>query len=133
MAKSHLIHLLFRFLPLPAWNMLMRAMGKPEHPPLLSFGSMRTDTNAKVLTEGRFAEICERVQQLDPHVSPDLMRYRIYNTATLARLCLNIPGDVVFLGVSYGIGPRVGGGSNQLGQLCTDPSGGTNPRAYSGP
>ena len=66
-----------------------------------------TRHNARPLHVGRFAELYERRQPLDPHVPLDTTRYRIYNVCTFARLCRHVPGDFLVAGVSFGVAPRV--------------------------
>jgi hypothetical protein len=64
------------------------------------YQDVRTAFDARPLHAGRFAESYERYWRLDPHFTPDVMRYRCYNVAALAMQCRGVAGDFVFAGIT---------------------------------
>jgi len=73
----------------------------------MDYQFVRTGHSTRPLHEGRFAEIFERYQALDPYVAMNVTRLRIYNICAFARLCSNIAGDYAFVGVSFGVAARI--------------------------
>lgn len=61
------------------------------------------------LHRGRFATVFDEAFPNNPDLRPDgnLTRLRAYTTMTFAAIALRGPGDVVSIGISYGVTPKV--------------------------
>lgn len=88
------------------WNAYLRARGLVQTRPWQTFGNMQTCSDARPLTEGRFAELHDRYRSLSPFTG-DAYRYRHYNVCCLANLCRHIPGDFACAGVSFGATAKI--------------------------
>src|SRR5262249_48380686 len=73
----------------------------------LQFGTMRTNTDAAPLLDGRFAATHDRFNSVNPHYSPNFYRYVHYNACWFAMRCRAVPGDFVIAGVNYGASAKV--------------------------
>ena len=79
----------------------------PEAHRAANYQGLTTPHNARPLHVGRFSEIYERFQPLDPFVALNVRRYRQYNLCYFANMCRDIPGDFAMFGISFGVAPRV--------------------------
>ncbi len=109
--RSRLVNVAHGILPPFLFEAALRLAGKSVHPKEsyrgLIYHGVWTSHNAKPLHVGRYAELYEKYQPLDPFTPINLTRYRLYNICMMARLCRNVPGDFLFVGISYGVGPRL--------------------------
>jgi len=94
-------------LPPALMDMVLRAFKKAGYPLLAQYGRMLTTTDTSPLHTGRFAELYEKNITLDPHISSDVIRYRLYNICKFANLCRDVPGDFICAGVSWGVSPKM--------------------------
>lgn len=109
--RSQLIARAHNHLPRPVWNALLRMKGHKiaDRPAWrdATYQGVKTRHNARPLHVGRFAEIYDRWAPLNSHIDSDTMRYRTYNVCQIAARCIQISGDFVCIGVSFGVVPRV--------------------------
>ncbi len=109
--RSRAINTLHRLTPPALFDAALTLAGRAVHPgePYRSaaYHGVRTHHNARPLHVGRFAEIYERHQPLDPHIGIEVTRYRIYNACVFAQASAGVPGDFLSAGISYGVAPRV--------------------------
>jgi hypothetical protein len=89
------------------WNAYLRMRGFTQRHPWRQFSFMVTSANTAPLYEGRFAEIYDKYQTLDPHVARDSTRYLNYNICYFGSLCKDIRGDIAGAGISWGVAARV--------------------------
>jgi|WetSurMetagenome_2_1015567.scaffolds.fasta_scaffold131413_3 hypothetical protein len=116
MEKRAVVDVARQITPPLLWRIAKRTLGikdrvvKPDIPEDYrdaNYQGVTTKHNARPMHVGRFADIYEQHQPLDPYVPLNVTRYRIYNLCYFANLCRNIEGDFVVAGVSFGVGPRV--------------------------
>lgn len=93
--------------PLPVWNAYLRARGLGHRHPWRTFGYMASCADPGPLYEGRFSELYAKYRSLDPTADPEQGRYVHYCSCLFASLCRHVPGDFVYAGVSYGLGPKL--------------------------
>jgi hypothetical protein len=105
--KPAVLNLVQSLTPPALWNVYLRLRGFGSVYPWRQFGNVMTGANAKPLLEGRYSELYEKYYRLDPFLPIELTRYRNYNVCYFASLCLDVPGDFLCAGVSWGITPRI--------------------------
>ena len=71
------------------------------------YQGVKTRHNARPLHVGRFAELHERHSRLDPYIPVDTTRLRHYNLSYFAQRSARLAGDLAFVGISYGVAPRI--------------------------
>jgi hypothetical protein len=94
-------------MPPVIWRAIQRMRGLASMSPWREFGAMATCANASPILSGKFADLYREYRPLDPHLGEETWRYRLYNVASFARRCCNVPGDFVCAGVSWGVAPRI--------------------------
>src|SRR5262245_57103194 len=80
------------------WNAYLKARSLRQLRSELQFGTMRTNTDAAPLLDGRFAATHDRFNSVNPHYSPNFYRYVHYNACWFAMRCRAVPGDFVIAG-----------------------------------
>ena len=88
------------------------------------YQGVKTRHNARPLHIGRFAQLHERHCPLDPNVAADTTRLRHYNLSYFAQRSMHVAGDLAFVGISYGVAPRIIFDLLDLGTSSSTPKGG---------
>lgn len=92
--------------PAPLWRAASRLKAHvlpPDQGP--SYQGVRTVHSTRALHTGPFADIYERYWRLDPSITETCLRLRLYYACYFAKRAP--AGDFAFVGVSYGVAPRV--------------------------
>lgn len=72
-----------------------------------SYQGVYTQHSMRWLHEGRFAEIHDRHRKLNPFNNANDTRLRQYSACMYAEFSINVPGDFLSAGISFGVAPRV--------------------------